>query len=84
MYVTDDCVHEAHISDFVSMGCGCYARMTRAARADAAAHDAWQLRSSLTTFRSMRQSEFIGIHNFAIKTLETLSSPAHSHTRKPH
>lgn len=42
-HVTDDFVHEAHISDFVSMGCGCYARMRRVARADAAAHAAWQL-----------------------------------------
>ena len=42
-HVTDDCVHEAYICDFVSMGCGCYARMRRVARADAAAHDAWQL-----------------------------------------
>jgi hypothetical protein len=42
-HVTDDFVHEAHISDFVSIGCGCYARMRRVARADAAAHVVWQL-----------------------------------------
>jgi hypothetical protein len=41
-HVTDDCMHEAHISDFVTMGCGCYAKMRRIARADAAAHTAWQ------------------------------------------
>jgi hypothetical protein len=33
-HVTDDCVHEAHISDFVIMD----VRMRRVARADAAAH----------------------------------------------
>lgn len=41
-HVTDNTIHEAHISDFVTMGCGCYAKMRRIARADAAAHTAWQ------------------------------------------
>jgi len=41
-HVTDDTIHEAHISDFVTMGCGCYAKMRRIVSADAAAHVAWQ------------------------------------------
>ena len=41
-HVTDDTIHEASISDFVTMGCGCYAKMRRIVRADAAAHMAWQ------------------------------------------
>jgi len=41
-HVTDDTIHEAHISDFVTMGCGCYAKMRRIVRTDAAAHVAWQ------------------------------------------
>ena len=41
-HVTDDCMHEAHISDFVTMGCGCCAKMRRIARADAPAHTVWQ------------------------------------------
>ena len=41
-HVTDNTIHEAHISDFVTMGWGCYAKMKRIARADAAAHTAWQ------------------------------------------
>ena len=41
-HVTDNTIHEAHISDFVTMGCGCYAKMRRIARADAATHTAWQ------------------------------------------
>ena len=42
VHVTDDFIHEAHISDFVTMGCGCYAKMRRIVRADAATHVAWQ------------------------------------------
>ena len=41
-HVTDNTIHEAHMSDFVTMGCGGYAKMRRIARADAAAHTAWQ------------------------------------------
>ena len=41
-HITDDTIHEAHISDFVTMGCGCYGKMRRIVRADAAAHIAWQ------------------------------------------
>ena len=41
-HVTDNTIHEAHISDFVTMGCGCYAKMKRIVRVDAAAHTDWQ------------------------------------------
>jgi hypothetical protein len=41
-HVTDNTIHEDHISDFVTMGCGCYAKMKRIARADATAHTTWQ------------------------------------------
>ena len=41
-HVTDNTIHETHISDFVTMGCGCYAKIKRIKRADTEAHTAWQ------------------------------------------
>ena len=41
-HVTDDFMHQAHISDFVTMGCGCYHKMKHVAKADAEAHAAWK------------------------------------------
>ncbi len=41
-HVTDNTIHEAHISDFVAMGCDCYAKMRRIKCADTVSHNAWQ------------------------------------------
>lgn len=39
---TDNVFDTVHISDFVTMGCGCYARMKKVKRADARAHAEWK------------------------------------------
>ncbi len=40
---TDNVFDTVHISDFVTMGCGCYARLKKVKIADARAHDQWNL-----------------------------------------
>jgi hypothetical protein len=40
---TDNVFDTVHISDFVTMGCGCYVRMKKVKLADARAHAQWQL-----------------------------------------
>lgn len=40
---TDNVFDTVHISDFVTMGCGCYVRMKKVKLADARAHAQWKL-----------------------------------------
>ena len=40
-HMTDSFEHTAHISDFIAMGDGDYARMKKIRKADDAAHKAW-------------------------------------------
>ena len=40
---TDNVFDTVHISDFVTMGCGCYVRMKKVKFADAREHDQWKL-----------------------------------------